>query len=488
MILKTFNNNTLRFSKSFFTWLLWMACMWSSSLLYSQSSTFSVQKASFSSSIYDEFSPYLVGDKLIYCSNRPTGSMVKFENDGSLLFNLFVVENNSRGRWGSPKLLSKELTTQFNDGPATFNEDMTLIFFSRNLYVEGKRKDLNTENNKIGLFSAHYSNGSWIDLKPFPFNSVDYSIVSPSLSPDGKRLYFSSDMPGGYGGYDIYYSEIKNGVWQKPVNLGNMVNTSFDETYPFISNSGKLFFASEGHDGLGGKDIFYTQQVFEEWQEPVHLGDHINTSADDFGFFTDDDMQTGYFSSSRNKTDDIFWFERSKVTFENCVEQQENNYCFVFYDENASINDSVTSIYEWDFGDDEKLVGESITRCFPGPGSYSVVLRVMNEHTGDTINKPTSYDIELQEKEQPYINSTLEGFVGETLWFDALQNNLPNYTIKEYLWNFGKDFDQSGVYVSHKFMKAGEYIIKLGLVLESDSIQEVSKSCVYKKILIFDNK
>jgi len=488
MIVKLFKKSIYSILNYLLTCLLWIACMCSDGMLYSQRSIYSVKNTSVSSSIYDEFSPYLVEGKLIYCSNRPNSSMRKFEKDGGLLFNLFFVENKTNGRWGKPKLLSKELTTQFNDGPATFNDEMSLIFYSRNLYVDGKLKDLNRGNNKIGLFSARYSNGNWIDIKSFPYNSADYSLISPSLSSDGTRIYFSSDMAGGYGGYDIYYCEMINGEWHEPINMGSVVNTSFDETHPFISNSEKLFFASEGHEGLGGKDLFYTQQVLGEWQKPMHLGDIINTEADDFGFFTDDDMQTGYFSSNRNGTDDIFGFERNKVNFDSCVEQQENNYCFVFYDENVLRNDSVSSIYEWDFGENKKLLGERVTHCFPGTGEYSVVLRVMNEHTGDTINNPSSYYVDLREKEQAYINSSFKGFVGDTLSFDALQTNLPDYNVKEYLWNFGKEFDRSGLSVSHQFMQAGEYIVKLGLIGETDSTGTISKSCVYKKILIIDKE
>lgn len=488
MIIKLLRENVHYVLIYSLTCLMWITCLCSDGKLYSQSPSYSVKKVSFSSSIYDEFSPYVVEDELIYCSNRPTNSIRKIESDGGLLFNLFFVKNKGSRQWGKPKLFSKELTTQFNDGPATFNDEMTTIYFSRNLHVDGKLKDLNRENNKIGLFSAHYSNGSWIDIKAFPYNSVDYSLVSPSLSSDGTRIYFSSDMPGGYGGYDIYYCEMIDGKWHEPINLGIEVNTPFNETHPFISKSGKLFFASDSPNGFGGKDIFYTQQIFGDWQKPTHLGGEINTEADDFGLFTDNDMQTGYFSSNRKGTDDIFLFERNKMSFDNCIEQQENNYCFVFYDENAMLHDTISSIYEWDFGEGKKLLGERVTHCFPGSGKYSVILRVMNEHTGDTINNPSLYHVDLHEKQQPYINSNLEGFVGDTLYFDGLQTNLPNYTIKEYMWNFGKDFDKSGVTVSHRFMQAGEYTIKLGVVGETDSVGTISKSCVYKKILITDKK
>ncbi len=472
--------------KHVFISLCWIASFCPSGYVYAQAPRYDVHKTSFSSSVYDEFSPYFIDGKLVYCSNRPINSMRKYENEGGFLFNMFFVDSKRNGRWNAPQLFAKELITHFNDGPATFNSDMTTIFFSRNIYVQGKRKDINSADNKIGLFSANYSNGNWINITPFPHNNEEYSLVSPSLSADGGKIFFSSDMPQGHGGYDIYYCEMIDGKWSEPINMGTTVNTSLDETYPFISNSGKLFFASEGHAGFGGKDIFYTQQINGKWQLPEHLDSSINSPADDFGFITNDNMQSGYFSSNRKRTDDIFRFERNKVTFDPCLEQQENNYCFVFYDENISIKDTISSssVYEWQFGDDEKILGKKVKYCFPGPGKYSVVLRVMNEQTGDTINIPSSYEVELHELEQAYINFEQNAFVGDTIFFDGLKTNLPNFEIKEYLWDFGNGFDRSGASISHQFMKAGEYIVKLGLVGETNSSGEMQKTCVFRKILI----
>lgn len=471
-------------SKHVFTCLFWIASFCPYGFLYAQAPRYSVQKTPFSSSVYDEFSPYFMDGKLVYCSNRPISSMQKYEYGGSFLFNMFFVESKKNGRWDTPQLFAKELLTPFNDGPATFNNQMTTIFFSRNIYVQGKRKDINSTDNKIGLFSANYSNGNWVNITPFPYNNEEYSLVSPSLSADGKRIYFSSDMPEGHGGYDIYYCEMIDGKWSEPINVGTTVNSSLDETYPFISSSGKLFFASEGHAGFGGKDIFYTKQTNGTWQLPVHLDDNINSQADDFGFITNDDMQSGYFSSNRKKTDDIFSFKREKVSFDNCLEQQENNYCFVFYDENVIITDTISSVYEWQFGDDEKILGKKVKYCFPGPGKYSVVLRVMNDQTGDTINVPSSYDVELKENEQAYINATSKANVGDTLYFDGLKTNLPNFTIKDYLWDFGNGFEQSGASVSHQFMQSGEYLVKLGLIGTAGNLEEAQKKCVCKKISI----
>ncbi len=453
-------------------------------VLFSQSPLYSVKKTSFSSGIYDEFSPYQIKDGIVYCSNRPKGSMTKYTSETGFLFNMYFVKNKKSGGWGKSKLFANELNTKFNDGPATFNNDKTTIYFSRNIYVQGKRKNISGSNNKIGLFSANYINGVWTNITSFPHNGTDYSLISPSISIDGTKIYFSSDKPGGYGGYDIYYSLMADGQWQQPVNMGSTVNTPSDETHPYISADEKLFFASEGHPGLGGKDIFYVQQSKDEWIGLVHLDTEINSASDDFGLVTDDNLKSGYFSSNRKNTDDIYHFQKKQIEFENCKEQLENNYCFVFYDENVEMLDTVASIYEWDFGSDEKLLGKKVKYCFPGPGEYSVTLRVTNGYTGDTINIPSPYGIELKDYEQAYINSVNDGKVGDTIYFDGLKNNILNFEVEEYLWDFGKGFDHSGDSLSHQFIQAGEYKVKLGLIGVVDSGGEIRRTCVYKRILI----
>ncbi len=452
--------------------------------MWCQEASFTVKRANFSSNAYDEFSPFYYDGGIVFCSNRPVSAMVEVVQDDKNMFNLYYSKNKKQDKWSIGKIFSEELLTRFNDGPVNFSNDGKTIYFSRNNVVEGKRKQVNTANNKIGIFTAGISDGKWVNIAPFKYNSSEYSLISPSVSKDGKTLYFSSDMPGGEGGFDIYCSQWINGEWQQPVNLGNVINTASDETHPFVGKSDKVFFASDGHKGLGGKDIFYSQKITGAWMQPVHLSAEINSEADDFGFFTSDDFQTGYFSSNRKRTDDIYWFQRNTVNFSNCREQEENSFCFLFYDENVEVNDSILSVYEWDFGEGKKKIGKQVEYCFPGPGKYSVVLRVLDHLTGDTINLPKPYDFELEEIRQPYINSNDVGFAGDTICFDALLTNLPDMQIKEYLWDFGDGFVKSGVMANQIFHEKGEYLVKLGLLGQTDSIGRTPKVCVYKTISI----
>src|SRR5690606_30884883 len=136
--------------------------------------------------------------------------------------------------------------------------------------------------------------------------------MHPSLSPDGMKLFFSSNMPGGYGGRDIYMSEKQGDTWSKPVNLGPEINSEKDEAFPFFHESGVLFFASEGHSGYGGLDLFMLDLSTRTWGKVINLGKPFNTPQDDFGMIVNTEGTSGYFSSNRDGgmgKDDIYFFD-----------------------------------------------------------------------------------------------------------------------------------------------------------------------------------
>ena len=167
---------------------------------------------------------------------------------------------------------------------------------------------LSSVRNKLGIFYAVFDGNDWTKIRELRINNEWYNVTTPWLSPDGKRLYFASDKPGGYGGSDLYYCQWKNDYWDDPVNLGPVINTKGNESYPFINAAGEFFFSSDGHPGLGGKDIFFSRYSDSSWSRPVCLDAPVNSQYDDFGIFTDTLMKEGYFSSNRDKSVDIFHF------------------------------------------------------------------------------------------------------------------------------------------------------------------------------------
>ena len=450
--------------------------------LYAQ--PYTVKPATFSSRVYDEFSPVFFKGGIVFCSNQNDNSPVRYDDEKNRLFNIFFVTIKGNTRWTSPKILAKEITTGFNDGPVTFNETGNIIYFSRNTSIESSLRNISDPSNKLGIFSAELINGIWTNIMPFTYNNPLYTYSTPALSPDGQRIYFSSDMPGGSGGMDLYYCDRHNNDWDQPVNMGPIINTQKNESFPFACRYGKLFFASDGHNGFGGMDLYYTQEINGEWIAPVHLDSPINSPADDFGIVIDSTLENGYFSTNRRKTDDIFSFSSAPVEFTDCDTIKENNYCFTFYDEKHQAIDSILATYQWDFGDEIIRVGKEVKHCFPGPGNYSVKLSIIDDLTGDFISKQVEYKVELENIEQAYINSSDVGITDSSIFFEGVISDLKDIRITNYFWDFGDGFKSGGPLMNTTFKKKGEYMVKLGLLVEKDSFGVISKRCFMKKITI----
>lgn len=243
-------------------------------------------------------------------SSRHTAS---YGQERSLL-SLFSSSKLSEEPSKVPRLLRGKVQSSYHEGPAALLPEGSLLF-TRNNYVTGKAGKSSSGVNKLNLYTA--SGPNWETITSFPFNNNEYSNGHPAVSADGKVLIFSSDMPRGFGGTDLYYC-VRTGEgkkWGRPVNLGPKVNTEGHEQFPFLDASGKLYFSSTGHPGLGGLDIF--EVILKDLKavgNPRNLGSDINSSSDDFGFIQDKTGRAGYFSSNRRGNDDIYQFARLTYT------------------------------------------------------------------------------------------------------------------------------------------------------------------------------
>ncbi|RYF57174.1 MAG: flagellar motor protein MotB, partial [Cytophagaceae bacterium] len=157
------------------------------------------------------------------------------------------------------QIFSRTLNTKYHEGPMTFTCDQTTIVFTRNNGSKGKAGKSSDGVRKLKLYTSVNRNGKWVDIQEVPFNSAEYSVGHPAFVPDDSKLYFVSDMPGGYGGTDIYVVEYKDGQWSSPVNMGKEINTEGNEMFPFVDENSNLYFSSDGHEGLGGLDLFYAE-------------------------------------------------------------------------------------------------------------------------------------------------------------------------------------------------------------------------------------
>jgi hypothetical protein len=452
--------------------------------LNAQSQRFIVKDVSFSSGINDEFSPVFYKGGIVFCSDQSDNSLVTYGEGSRRLFKIYFARQRSNNSWEHPVILAKEITSDFNDGPVTFNDSMDVIYYSRNTSIKNSMRNISDTTNKLGIFSARLSDGIWTNIQPFKYNDLQYSFGTPALTPDGERIYFASDMPGGMGGMDLYYCVRRDNDWDKPVNLGPVINTPKNESFPFAGKYGKLFFASDGHQGFGGKDLYYTQEINGEWIAPVHLDSAINSPADDFGIVTDSTFENGYFSTNRLKTDDIFSFRSAPVEFSQCDAIKKNRYCFTFYDEKHHLIDTIPLTYHWNFGDGINNIGKELNHCFPGPGNYKVKLSITDNLTGNEIATQVEYDVVLENIEQALIVSDDIGTADKPVSFEGVTTDLKGINVTDYFWDFGDGFKPGGPQMNKTFKKKGDYLIRLGLLAGKDSTGVAYKTCVTKKIKI----
>lgn len=306
------------------------SCDRQAELLNKGKDIYTVRNLPFNSGL-DDFSPTVVENALVFASDRDRGSMIKRTSlwTGNPFSELYRVPFTPNGLqpgdfpYGNPEKYSQTLNTRFHEAAVAVSADGQSIYFTRNSYSDGKTSRSEDGLVKLKIFVGHWNTASkdWKDVQGLPFNSDEYHVAHPTLSADGRRLYFSSNMPGGYGGMDLYVSDFKEGQWTAPANLGPVINTEGNEIFPYLSANNRLYFASNGHLGLGGLDIFYAtaQQDMNAWNLPVNLGAPVNSTHDDFAITFGRDLSWGFFTSDREGgvgRDDVYGFQKSAVSME----------------------------------------------------------------------------------------------------------------------------------------------------------------------------
>ncbi len=454
-------------------------------LINGQQNQFSVEPAPFSSIGKNDFAPMWYKDGIVYCSNFKERSFLAILKKKT--YTLFYTNLADSTKSKTNELFSFELTSRMNDGPITFNNDLSTAYFNRNHKISSIFKSFPDSINPLGIFSAKYIDNRWRHIEPFPYNNPHYSLLTPMLSPDNKRLYFASDMPGGYGGTDLYYSDWDGKKWLPPVNMCSIINTPGNESYPFITIDGTLFFSSDGHPGLGGKDIFFTYSENDVWARPINLGEGINTPFDDFGLIITDNFSEGYFTSNRTNYDIIYEIEKNIITFDKCEKQKENNYCYIFKD-NYIFNEGDTTIkYIWRFEDSILKEGEKVHHCFSKTGNHTIDLIIEDKIIKDSILFNHTIELEIKSIEQPYIDSPIFIKTNEEAHFTANSSSLPNIARKTYIWNFGERFVEDKNEQQYKFSKSGNYKIKLGVSGFNKRNNNFESKCVSKEVIVYDN-
>jgi outer membrane protein OmpA-like peptidoglycan-associated protein len=294
------------------------ACDYEAELKTKGEDIYAVKRTQFNSNL-DDFGAAFYKDGIIFASERDKGSAVKRSHSwtGEPFLDLYFVPIKNCGvdvQTGRPEKFTSDINSKYHDAIVTFTKDQSSIFFTRNNYSKGKTSADDEGIVRLKIYTAKKKGTGFATEESLPFNSDEYSNAHPAINAEGTKLYFSSDMPGGFGGMDLYVSELENGRWGPPMNLGPNINTEGNELFPFIHSSGRLYFASDGHLGLGGIDIFYVDSRGDgQWTSPENPGSPINSTDDDFGINLNDEGTCGFFSSDRvggSGRDDIYSFTK----------------------------------------------------------------------------------------------------------------------------------------------------------------------------------
>ncbi|WP_378187003.1 OmpA family protein [Aquimarina sp. W85] len=272
-----------------------------------QSGRYEINNQDINSSFTD-FGSARYGDSIVFSSARDTlliRKRIHKWTDESFLSLYSANIDAETGNLVNVKPFAQELNTNFHESTPVFTADGNTIYFTQNkIGVSKKKLDI------LGVYrSTKNVDGSWSEPQELSINEEGYSVAHPTLSIDESMLYFSSDKPGGFGDSDIYGVALdRNGNFGLPFNLGPQINTSGKETFPFISVDGDFYFSSNGHQGLGGLDVYYVN-LDKNKEEIINVGRPINSNRDDFGFIIDPITKRGFFSSNREGgkgKDDIY--------------------------------------------------------------------------------------------------------------------------------------------------------------------------------------
>ncbi|WP_366183060.1 OmpA family protein [Flavobacterium ovatum] len=273
---------------------------------------------------YSDYGTAIYNNKIVFTSARDTGSIGQRKHTWTNQYftNLYMADLGDQMTPGAPSKFDKNINSKFHESTPVFTKDGNTMYFTRNNFIDGKKGKNGNDVTLIKIYKATIEKEKWANIIELPFNSNNYSTAHPTLSQDEKTLYFASDMPGTLGLSDLFKVKINDdGSFGTPENLGNTINTPGRETFPFMSDENEIYFASDGHPGLGGLDVFVSKISQDgTFSEVQNVGADINSPKDDFAYLIDTKSRRGFFTSNRDGGqgyDDIYKFlENKRLTCE----------------------------------------------------------------------------------------------------------------------------------------------------------------------------
>ncbi|MES2544727.1 MAG: OmpA family protein [Bacteroidota bacterium] len=355
-------------------------------IIEKNSGRFEIKPAAINSNVSD-YGIAFFGDYVIFSTARDSISYAKTRSrwTSNAFTNLYYAERQDDGTLQNPKPFSNAINSDFNESTPVFTKDLKTVYFTRNNFNNGVKGFDKDKKILLKLYKAKFVNDKWTNVQELPFNDNSYSVAHPALSPDEKTLYFASDMPGTKGQSDIFKVDIlENETYGTPVNIESGINTEGRETFPFISAENELYFASDGHPGLGGLDIFVSKFSNQgELGKVFNIGEPVNSPVDDFSYIINTFSRKGYFASNREGgtgLDDIYYFLETKpllIDYKHDIE--------------GAVSDGDTK---------EVLKGAKITLL---DENFKVMKEVLADENG-------AYKFEVVANKKYYVRSEKEGF------------------------------------------------------------------------------
>ena len=426
---------------------------------------------------YDEEAAVYYKGGIVFISNRTQSALsIRVDESWKPLNDIYFARQKENKKYTTPDIFSKNLKSRDQESTICFNKEGNVAYFTKVV-----------DNEHTAIFSAELSGGEWVNITPMRFNLTNYNFSDPCLSPDGKRLFFSSNRPGTLGGSDIFVCTQTRSGWSTPKDLGPTVNSDSSEFYPFLNQNGKLYFASNRKGGIGGVDIYWSMEINGQWTPAKLMEAPFNTKYDDYGYTSDSVDRQGFITSNRSKSYDLFSFISPVPVFD-AKPQKINKYGYKFTEESAMNTDTTTYLYEWDFGDGTKHRGRDlvIRHTFPSVGDYLVQLNVIDTLTGEVMMNQSSNIVEVRDEEQPYITMPDTVNIRENFHLDGLKSYLPGKKIISYYWDMGDGTIKTGKETEHQYYYPGTYKIILGIVCQDESSGNQDVFASYKEILVQD--
>ncbi|MBX7051532.1 MAG: OmpA family protein [Flavobacteriales bacterium] len=396
--------------------------------------------------------PYLNG--LIFCSDRPSSyGIVWTDESDNFESQLYFFQDEKTQPFGH------DINKRGNDGPVCFDPTFSTLYLTTAI-----RDDHLKPTEAQGIFMLQKMGDEWSEAIPFPFNAKDqtYNCGHPSLDATGQKLFFTSDLPGGFGGKDIYYSLLTTDGWSKPVNAGPEVNTEHNEIFPFMAKDGTLYYSSDRNNQY---DIYKSDPLKGKFLRGEAMPSPVNSEFNDYAFSISENNEHGYFTSNRiGGQDDIYAYDLSYPDFENCPPAEEPSFCYLFEETEIVPNDSMPMIFEWELGDGATARGLSTEYCYKDFGNYHVALNVYDSLTKARFARVSEVDVSITKSPYPFITAPDSVSPNIPVFLSADGTDMSDVKAEKYFWNFGDGSHGSGFETSHPFKQSGKYTIQLGII------------------------